>query len=133
MNTLLPLHLARGLWGEKQAERFLKKKGYRILSRRLHVTARDELDLVARQGEILVFIEVKTRQTENFGRPLAAVDRHKRHTLSRAAIRYLQRLKRPVTFRFDIVEIVGNEHAAAPLIRHIENAFPLDSCYILPW
>jgi len=128
-----PTHLATGLWGERQAELFLKTCGYRILSRRFRVTARDELDLIARQGEILVFVEVKTRKSETFGSPLAAVDRQKRHVLSRAGVRYLQRLKRPVTFRFDVVEVIGEEHAGTPLIRHIENAFRLDPCYILPW
>jgi putative endonuclease len=133
MNIPLPSHLARGLWGERQAERFLRNKGYRLLSRRFRVSARDELDLIARQADVLVFIEVKTRQTEDFGRPLTAVDRKKRHTLSRAAIRYLQRLKHPVTFRFDVVEVIGDEHTSTPLIRHVENAFLLDRCYALPW
>jgi putative endonuclease len=128
-----PTHLATGIWGERQAERFLKREGYHILSRRFRVTARDELDLVARQKDILVFVEVKTRKSESFGRPLTSVNRQKRHVLSRAAIRYLTRLKHPVTFRFDIVEVIGEEHAGAPLIRHIENAFLLDPCYVLPW
>lgn len=128
-----PFHLATGLWGEHEAEGFLKAKGFAILSRRFRVTARDELDLVAREGKVLVFVEVKTRRAEEYGRPLSSVDRRKRHILSRAAVRYLRKLKRPVTFRFDVVEIVGLEGAGPPVIRHIENAFPLDSCYVLPW
>jgi len=133
MKRLWPFHLAAGLWGERQAEVFLKRKGYEILSRRFRVTARDELDLVARHGGHLIFVEVKTRQSESFGRPIAAVDRRKRHVLSRAAVRYLQKVKQPVTFRFDVVEVVGAEDHGVPLIRHIENAFTLDSCYVLPW
>lgn len=133
MTFLLPVHLAAGFWGEREAGRFLARKGYTILSRRYRVSARDELDLVARQENVLVFVEVKTRQSESFGRPLAAVDKRKRHVLSRAAVRYLQRLKRPVTFRFDVVEVIGSEGDGPPLIRHIENAFPLDRCYMLPW
>jgi putative endonuclease len=130
---LWPAHLVTGLWGEQEAERYLKKKGYRILSRRFRVTARDELDLVARQGEILIFVEVKTRKSESFGRPLASVDKRKRHVLCRAAVRYLQKLKHPLTFRFDVIEVIGEEGQGNPLIRHIENAFTLDTCYILPW
>jgi putative endonuclease len=129
----LPFHLRTGLWGEDRAGDFLKAHGYKILGRRVRVGLRDELDLVARQGEILVFVEVKTRRTEDFGRPVASVDRAKRHSLSRAAVRYLERLKAPVSFRFDVVEVIGQEGDDAPVVRHIENAFPLDRCYMLPW
>ena len=94
---------------------------------------RDELDLVARDGESLVFVEVKTRHSEDFGRPAAAVDRHKRHVQSRAAVRYLKALKSPpACFRFDVVEIIGSEEEPHPRIQHIENAFPLDRCYRVP-
>lgn len=122
-----------GRWGEAQAERFLKTKGYTIIGRRVRVGDRDELDLVARDGATLVFVEVKTRKGENFGRPAAAVDRQKRHVQSRAAVRYLKAIKCPsVCFRFDIVEVVGAKDAPHPGIRHIENAFPLDRCYRVP-
>jgi putative endonuclease len=129
----MPFHLKTGLWGEEQAATFLEKKGHKVLSRRFRVTARDEFDLITRVGGILVFVEVKTRKSELFGRPATAVDRAKRHHLSRAAIRYLQRLKKPVNFRFDVVEVVGEKEGPDPVIRHIESAFPLDRCYILPW
>ncbi len=133
MRLRLPFHLRTGVWGEAQAERFLKHKGYRILGRRVRVTPRDELDLVARDGDVLVFVEVKTRRTEDFGRPVTAVDRAKRHTLSRAAVRYLQGISCPnVNFRFDVVEVVGQEGDATPVIRHVENAFTLDPQYRLP-
>lgn len=133
MKLSLPFHLATGLWGEREAEQFLAARGYRILSRRFRVTLRDEVDLVARDGEVLVFVEVKTRKTESYGRPLSAVDRKKRHVMSRAAVRYLHRLGKPVNFRFDVVEVIGSREGGNPLIRHIENAFLLDRCYVLPW
>ena len=124
---------ASGEWGEEEAERVLKKAGYKVLGRRVRVGTRDEIDLLARDGEALVFVEVKTRASESYGRPLSAVDRQKRHVLSRAAVRYLQRLKDPkVCFRFDVVEVVGEPGDAFPLVRHIENAFPLDRRYNLP-
>lgn len=121
------------MWGENQAASFLEKNGYRILSRRFRVTARDEFDLIVRLDDTLVFVEVKTRRSELFGRPVSAVDRNKRHYLSRAAVRYLQRLGKPVNFRFDVVEVVGEEGTRAPVIRHIESAFSLDRRYVLPW
>jgi putative endonuclease len=129
----LPEHLRTGLWGEEQAERFLKKLGWRILGRRVRC-GRDELDLVARAGAVLVFVEVKTRGSEDFGRPASAVDRGKRHGLSRAAVHYLKKLReRPDFFRFDVVEVIGTAAEGAPRIRHIENAFSLNKRYRIWW
>jgi putative endonuclease len=131
--TALPEHLRVGLWGEAQAERFLRQRGWRILGRRVRI-GRDELDLVARQDQTLVFIEVKTRRSEDFGRPCAAVDRGKRHSLSRAAVRYLKKLSaRPSFFRFDVVEVIGTPEQGPPRIRHIENAFTLGPRYRIFW
>jgi len=126
-------HLDTGIWGEKVAARFLKRKGMKIIGRRVRVTARDELDLVARDEGVLVFVEVKTRGTEEFGRPLNAVNRRKRQVLSRAAVRYLARLRDPdVNFRFDIVEVIGGEGDPNAEVRHVQNAFLLDRRYVLP-
>jgi putative endonuclease len=129
-----PRHLQTGEWGEAVAAGMLKEKGYKILGRRVRVGTRDELDLVARDDEVLVFVEVKTRKSEIYGRPASSVNKQKRHTLSRAAVRYVKRLKNPnIYFRFDVVEVVGAmDSDAAPLIRHIENAFSLEKRYMLP-
>ena len=132
-SPLAPEHLRAGVWGEEQAERVLKKSGFRILGRRVRVGRRDEIDLVARDGEALVFVEVKTRARESYGRPISAVDRDKRRALSRAAVRYLKALKYPrVCFRFDVVEVVGSVGDSDPTVRHIRGAFHLDSRYRLP-
>lgn len=129
-----PAHLVSGTWGEKQAERFLKKQGYKILGRRVRVGRRDELDLVARHDDALVFVEVKTRRSVAHGRPIEAVNRAKRLHLSRAAIRYMKELRqKPTFFRFDVVEVVGEPGAGVPDIRLIRNAFPLDKRYRFPW
>ena len=126
-------HLETGQWGEDVAARFLKRKGYRIIARRLRIGQRDEIDLVASCGGTLVFVEIKTRSSEDFGRPAAAVDRQKRHVLSRAAVRYLRELRNPrVCFRFDVVEVVGQLGDGDPVLRHIENAFSLDRVYMPP-
>ena len=122
-----------GLWGERQAERHLTAKGYKILGRRFRVGRRDEIDLIARIADTLVFIEVKTRAGEDFGRPFSAVDRAKRFHLARAAIRYLKQLKtQPASFRFDVVEIIGAKNTANLIVRHIENAFPLPKYFRVP-
>jgi putative endonuclease len=123
-----------GAWGEKLAAQMLARKGYRILGRRVRVGPKDELDIVARHKDALVFVEVKTRKSEEFGRPLDAVGRAKRHAQSRAAVRYLNKLRqKPSYFRFDVVEVIGSADAADPLIRHIENAFTLDRGYRVGW
>ena len=124
---------ATGRWGEDLAARMLAGQGYKILGTRVQLDARDEIDVVARDGEALVFVEVKTRKTDQFGRPADFVDRAKRHSLSRAAVRYLKRLKLPpVNFRFDVVEVTGAIGCEDPKINHIQNAFNLDRIYFVP-
>jgi putative endonuclease len=121
-----------GKWGERQAEKHLRSKGLRILGRRVRVAGRDEIDLVARDRDVLVFVEVKTRASERYGRPIAAVDRHKRQVTSRAAVRYINKLKNPdVLFRFDVVEVIGTPDSPDTTIRHIEEAYPLDRRYMV--
>lgn len=137
MDGLLPAarsgNPASGFWGETQAAAELRRRGYAIIGRRVRVGRRDEIDLLARRGGVLVFVEVKTRRNETFGRPAAAVTRRKRHYLSRAAVRYMRRLKpAPQYFRFDVVEVVGAPDGPPPVIRHIENAFTLESRYRAP-
>ena len=127
-------HLEKGLWGEQRAERHLKKKKYKILDRRLRIGRRDEIDLIAQRRDTLVFVEVKTRASETFARPIASVTRAKKHALSRAAVRYIKRLKhKPPYIRFDVIEVVGEHDEARPIIRHIENAFTLSAHYRITW
>ena len=124
-----------GAWGEQVAADALVAKGYRILGRNVRFGSRCELDLIARapDPETLVFVEVKTRRSEEFGRPVAAVDRGKRRALGRAALRYLHRIKaRPPRIRFDVVEVVGSPGDPEPVLRHIENAFSLGPGYRIP-
>ena len=129
----LPEHLKTGEWGEDQAARFLKRKGFKILGRRVRMD-RDELDIVARHEKVLVFVEVKTRKNEEFGRAVSAVNSGKRARLSRAAFHYLRKLReKPGFFRFDVVEVIGEKEKGDPEIRHIENAFHLDGKYRITW
>ena len=125
-----------GAWGEQVAADFLEERGYRILGRNVRFGSRCELDLVARSPapETLVFVEVKTRRNEEFGRPASAVDRAKRRALGRAAVRYLRRVKaKPARIRFDVVEVVGAPGGPPPVVRHVESAFSLGPGYRLPW
>ncbi len=79
---------------------------------------------------MLVFVEVKTRSSENFGRPIDAVDQDKRKRISRGALAWLRMLDDPdILFRFDVVEVVM-ARGSEPRIELIRNAFPLSEPYI---
>jgi len=109
--------------GERQAAAFLSKNGFRILAR--GVTNRfGEIDLIALDGETIVFVEVRTRRSREAGDPAESVTPEKQAHLTRAALTYLKQkklLERPS--RFDVVAIVWPDDAKAPEIRHYKNAF----------
>ena len=126
-------HLVTGKWGEAEAARYLKAKGYRIIEKRARVGKRDEIDLVTQQDKVLVFVEVKTRSRVSDYRPAAAVDRRKQKALSRAAATYVGRMKtKPEVVRFDVIEVIG-ETGSTPEINHIEQAFKMSSFRSMKW
>ncbi len=125
-----PQHLRRGARGEKLACRFLRHKGYKILYRNFKGRSGGEIDIVCRDRDTLVFVEVKTRTREDFGRPIAAVDREKQKRISRGGLNWLRMLDNPdILFRFDVVEVIIAEDAS-PRLELIKNAFPLSKPYI---
>jgi len=114
-----------GRWGEKQAIRFLKRQGYRILQKN-YVSGLGEIDVVAVDGDVLVFIEVKTRTGEDFGGALSAVGRAKRRKMTQVARGYLARHGTPETpCRFDVVGITRVEGKKTPEIELVRDAFSL--------
>jgi putative endonuclease len=126
----LPDHLRRGERGEKLASKFLRSRGYKILYRNFKDRRGGEIDIVCRDGDTLVFVEVKTRGGEEFGRPVEAVDREKQLRVSRGGLAWLRLLDNPdITFRFDIVEVLLPEQAE-PHCELIQNAFELSQPYI---
>src|SRR5438045_7455567 len=105
-------HLRRGVRGEKLACRYLKRNGYKILFRNFRGRSGGEIDVVCRDNDTLVFVEVKTRTREDFGRPLEAVDRAKQKRISRGALAWLRMLENPdILFRFDVVEVMMGQNA----------------------
>ena len=89
-----------------------------------------EIDVVCRDNDTLVFVEVKTRAREDFGRPWAAVDREKQRRISRGALGWLRMLDNPdILLRFDVVEVIMTEDAK-PRLELIRNAFPLSKPYL---
>src|ERR1017187_3780277 len=101
-----PEHLRRGELGERAAEKYLRRRGLKFLTANFR-SARGEVDLIFRDADCLAFVEVKTRSSEDWTRPAAAVDACKRRLLSQTALDYLRLLKNPpVKIRFDIVEVL---------------------------
>jgi putative endonuclease len=123
-------HLRLGARGEKLACAFLRRGGYKILYRNFRARHGGEVDIVCRDGDSLVFVEVKTRTREDFGRPVEAVNAAKRQLISRGALAWLQLLDNPdILVRFDVVEIVLAEDGQ-PHFQLIRDAFPLSGPYI---
>ena len=92
--------------GEERAAAYLQERGYCIVQRNVRLPG-GELDLVCKDGETIVFVEVKLRNSGNFGSALGAVDRKKRATLRALASDYLQFIAPSARARFDVVAIYG--------------------------
>lgn len=115
-----------GRWGEDLAVQWLRRHGRRILHRNYRAPQGGEVDIVARHGSVLTFVEVKTRTSDALGRPGEAVNAEKRRLILRGATAWLKHLHRSdVPTRCDVVEAVLRE-GERPDIRVIEGAFRLD-------
>jgi len=113
-----------GRRGELAAEHALREVGLRILERRFRVRI-GEIDLIAEKGELLVFVEVKTRRGAGYGLPAQAVTAAKRRRMANVAAVYLQRrgwFERPC--RFDVVQVFAGLDDVMT-VDHIEDAFRL--------
>ena len=118
----------RGFEGEIEAARYLKKNGLKILVHRYRCRF-GEIDLVAREKDTLVFVEVKTRRSADFGDPSLAVTPEKQKHISRVALDYLRHLNNPeIPVRFDIVEVISSGSTVE--CNHIRDAFSLSEPYI---
>jgi putative endonuclease len=121
----LPPHLAVGLKGEDAANFYLRRKGYTIAARRWSSgNLPGDLDLIAWQGQLLCFVEIKTRTARDLTPAEASVDWHKRKVLRRLARQYVRQLplEIPPQVRFDVVSVYlvpGKEKE----FEHFENAF----------
>jgi len=125
-----PRHLRLGTRGEKLACQFLKRSGYKILYRNFRGRTGGEIDIVCRDGDTLVFVEVKTRTREDYGRPIESIDRDKRKRISRGGLAWLRLLNDPdILFRFDVVEVIIAK-GAKPRLELVRNAFALSEPYI---
>jgi putative endonuclease len=152
----VPEHIRLGTLGEREAKKYLQRQGMKFLATNFR-TDRGEIDLVFRDRirptapplgrtrllgklssllsfrqtctDCLVFIEVKTRSSEEWVRPAAAVDKERRGRLTRAGLDYLRLLRNPpVKVRFDIVEVLLQDGQVRE-IRHLPNSFAMERPY----
>ena len=114
-------HNDTGQKGEALARQFLEEKGYHILETNWRYR-RAEIDLIAKDGEILVFVEVKTRSNVAFGRPEEFVSDRKEQFMVAAASAYMEATGHNWEIRFDIIAVVLPDHST-PKIQHFVDAF----------
>jgi putative endonuclease len=124
----LPVALRHGQLGERAARKHLQKKGLKYLAANFS-EGRGEIDLIFREDDCLVFVEVKTRAAGGWVRPAGAVNARKRRLLTQCAFDYLRLLKTPpIKIRFDVVEVLLLDEAVTE-IRHLPNTFTLSAPY----
>jgi len=102
--------------GERTAAKYLKKQGYKLLAQN-YKAKMGEIDIIAKDGGILVFAEVKQRASDDFGAPREAVTKEKQRKIKNTAQLYILKNKYTGNVRFDVVEVLDKE------ITHIKNAF----------
>jgi putative endonuclease len=108
--------------GERLAIKFLNKKGYKVIKQNYR-TPIGEIDIIAKDGETLVFIEVKTRESIAYGLPFEAVNNIKKRKITKVAMLYLKRFKEMPPCRFDVVSIYYKNDK--PEFELIKDAFDL--------
>lgn len=112
-----------GDYGEKVAHDFLRASGHRILATNFKGPRRGEVDIVARQDKLLLFVEVKTRKHDTKIRPFDAVTKDKQALIERGANAWLKQLgTRKLPWRFDVIEVYL-EDGKPPRVNHIRDAF----------
>jgi len=106
--------------GEGVAVQFLKTQGYKIITQN-YKTRIGEIDIIAREGDTLVFVEVKTRESIAYGKPFEAVDYFKKRKIVNVAMLYLKKMKEIPPCRFDVISICYEQ--GKPDCELIKDAF----------
>ena len=110
-----------GRFGESLAAEFLIQKGFEIIELNWRYR-RAEIDIIAKDDHVLVFVEVKTRSSDFFGPPEDFVSKKKINFISQAASAYMETVQHSWIIRFDIISIIIRD-SEIPVIKHIEDAF----------
>ncbi len=119
-NNNMAQHNELGKQGEQIARKYLEQKGYEILETNWHYS-HAEIDIIARKGDVLAVIEVKTRTSDHYGKPETFVNKKKINHLKNAVNYYVRTNKLDVEIRFDIISIIKNQYVEK--VEHLENAF----------
>ncbi len=114
--------MSLGKKGEELAEGYLRKQGYKIIEQN-YKTPFGEIDIIARHNDALVFIEVKTRESIEFGLPFESVTRSKRRKITNVALSYLKRFQDLPPCRFDVLSICYKDRK--PEFELIRDAFEI--------
>jgi putative endonuclease len=109
-----------GRWGEEQAAAFLIKKGYRLVEKNWRARP-GEIDLVMRNKDEIVFVEVKTRSGIGFGYPEESITDKKLASLTECCQKYIDEHQINANWRIEVVSIIGNEKIGIKDIKHIED------------
>ncbi len=120
-NNQMAKHLQTGKQGEERAVSFLQKKGYEILETNWRFR-RAEIDIIAKKQKVLIFVEVKTRSYDFFGKPESFVNERKKALITDAAMAYMRAIGHTWEIRFDIIGILL-ERPEVVEIKHFEDAF----------
>ena len=111
-----------GTWGEAQVAAYLRTKGYPLLAHSYRCRL-GEIDLIARKGKVVCFVEVKLRSHTEFGLPREAVTPRKQEKLRKTALLYLSQHELDCPTRFDVAEVYGSADSGKARIEYLENAF----------
>ena len=120
----MPRKVNAGTWGEELAAGYLRRRFYRILDRGYSCRF-GEIDIIAKRGKNLVFVEVKLRKSDKFAEAKEFVDRKKQERILTTAAFYMQGVSSHLQPRFDVIEIYAPKGTETlhPEIRHMEDAF----------
>ena len=113
---------ASGTWGEAQVANYLRNKGYQLLAHSYHCRF-GEIDLIAKKGKVLCFVEVKTRSNLDYGLPRDYVTAGKQEKLRKTAAMYLSTHELDCPTRFDVAEVYTDKEHTSVRIEYIEEAF----------
>ncbi|MFZ5352584.1 MAG: YraN family protein [Bacillota bacterium] len=115
--------------GEDIACKYLFSKGYRVLQRNFTCKI-GEIDIVAAERDTLVFIEVKTRTSEKYGKPCEAVSASKQKKIVKTALWYMTQFKMfDYMSRFDVIELLMDDEGKSYIVNHIKDAFQYSGKY----
>ncbi len=111
-----------GTWGEAKVAAYLRRRGYELLAHSYRCRF-GEIDLIARKGRTVCFVEVKLRSGTEFGLPREAVTPQKQEKLRKTALMYLSQHQLDCPARFDVAEVYTGEEGGEARIDYLENAF----------